>query len=171
MWPDSFIGMQQHLLETAAYTHTLVPGEILQKCRETFLQADGDVDSLNCQGWTGVEQVMSEHEVIPIQVAHSIVAEAVWSVVDCLRDFDTIGAVEFVQLVGVADTKIDRACLRTGIGGAFPQENLNFAKIHAGEGRRFAPREPFLEAQLLDIEFDAGWNVPDPPAAPHLLPP
>jgi hypothetical protein len=38
--------------------------------------------------------VMSKHEVIPMQVAHGIVADAVGSVIDCLRDFDTIGALD-----------------------------------------------------------------------------
>ena len=37
MWPDAFIGMQQHLLETAVYIHALVIGEILEERRETFL--------------------------------------------------------------------------------------------------------------------------------------
>ena len=45
----------QHLPETA-YINPLVPGEILTKCRETFLQPDGDVYALDFQGWTGVEQ-------------------------------------------------------------------------------------------------------------------
>jgi hypothetical protein len=144
-------------------------GEILEECRETFLQTHGHVDSLNFDGRAGVEQVVSKHEVISIQVAHDIVADAVWSVVDCLRDFDTIGAVEFVQLVGVADNEIDRASLRTVSGRAFLQENLDSAKVHAGEGRWLAPGERLLEAELLDVEFDGSWNVTDRQAGVDLL--
>ncbi len=92
-----------------------------------------------------------------------------WSVVDCLRDFDTIGAVEFVQLVGVAHIEIDRASLGTGIGRAFRQEDLDFTKAHAGEGRRFAPGERVLKAELLDVEFDGGWNVTDHQSGVHLV--
>src|SRR6516165_7506407 len=108
MWPDAVTSMQQHLLKAAVYTHPLVFGEIVKKCRETFLQTHRHGNPLNFDRWASVEQVMSKHNVIPIQVAHGIVADAVWSVIDCLCDFDTIGAVEFVQLVGVADKEIDR---------------------------------------------------------------
>ena len=104
-----------------------------------------------------------------MQVAHDIVADAVWSVVDCLRDFGAIGSVEFVQLVGVADDEIDRASLRTGSGRAFLQENLGFAKVHAGESRGLTPGERLLEAELLDVEFDCGWNVTDRQAGVDLL--
>ena len=112
---------------------------------------------------------MSKHEVVPIQVAHSIVADAVWSVLNCLSDFDTIGAVEFVQLVGVADKEIGRASIRTRSRRAFPQKHLDFAKVHAGEGRWLAPSERLLEAKLLYVEFDRGQNVTDRQAGVDLL--
>jgi len=134
MRADAFIRMQQHLLETAVNTHTLVFGEIPEKRCETSLQAHGHVDPLNFEARARVEQVMSKYEVIPIQVAYGIVADAVWSVVDCLGDFGAIGAVKFVQLVGVADEEIDRAGFRTGSRRAFPQKHLGFTKVDASEG-------------------------------------
>ena len=91
MWPDAVTSMQQHLLKAAVYTLLLAFGEIVEKCRETFLQTYRHVNPLNFDRRASVEQVMSKHKVIPIQVAHGIVADAVWSVIDCLCDFDTIG--------------------------------------------------------------------------------
>src|SRR5713101_2629215 len=96
-----------------------------------------------------------------MQVAHDIVADAVWSVVDGLRDFDTVGAVEFVQLVGVADDEIDRASLRTGSGRSFLQANLRFAKVHAGASRALTPGERRLGVERLDGELVRGSNVID----------
>src|ERR1043166_1140626 len=112
---------------------------------------------------------MSKHEVIPIQVAHGIVADAVWSVIDGLRDFGAVGAMEFVQLVGVADKKIDRASFRAGRGRALRQEHLNLAKVHAGEGRRLAPRKRLLEAERPGVEVEGGRNVTDSQASVALL--
>ena len=76
MRPDAVIGMQQHFLEAAIYTQALVFSEILEECRQTFLQTLGHVDPLNFDGRSGVEEVMSKHEEILIQVAHIIVADA-----------------------------------------------------------------------------------------------
>src|SRR6267378_1778323 len=169
MRPDTVIGMQQHLLETAVDIHTLVFGEILEKRRETFLQTHRHVDSLNFDRRAGVEQVMSKHEVIPMQVAHGIVADAVWPVVDGRGNLDSIGAVEFVQLVGVANKEIDRTSVGAGRRGAFRQEHLDLTKVHAGKGRRLAPCERLLEAELLDVEFDGSRNVTDRQAGVDLL--
>ncbi len=169
MRPDAFIGVQQHLLQATVYAHALVFGEILEERSETFLQAQRHIDSLDFDRRAGVVQGMSEHQEIPVQVAHGVVTDAIWSVVDCLRDFDGIGPVEFVQLVGVADKKIDRASLRTGSGRAFLQENLHSAKAHAGECRRLAPSERLLEAELLGVEFEGGWNITDRQAGVDLL--
>src|SRR5258708_3995200 len=156
MRADAVIGMQQHLLETAVYTHALMFGEILKKCRETLLQTDRHVDSLNFDRRASIEQVMSKHEVIPMQVAHGIVADAVWSIIDCLRNFDTIGTVEFVQSVGVANKEIDRTSIRAGRGRTFRQEHLALTKVHAGNDRRRAPRKPLLAPQLLTVASDGG---------------
>src|SRR5690349_19443446 len=65
-----------------------------EKRCETFLQTHWHVDPFNFETWAPVEQVMSKYEVIPLQIAHCIVADAVWSVVDCLGDFGAIGAVK-----------------------------------------------------------------------------
>ena len=159
MWPDALVRMQQHLLKAAIHTHTLVLGKILQKGSEAFLQSYRQIDSLNLDRRASVEQVMSEDQVIPIQIPHRVIADAVRSVIDHLRDFDTIGAMEFVQLVGVADNEIHGATLRAGRGGAFLQEDLDFAKVHAGECRRFTPAERMLKAQLLGVVFRGGCNV------------
>jgi hypothetical protein len=46
-------------------------------------------------------------------------ADAVGSIVDCLGNFDSIGAVDFVQLVGVANKEIYRTSVRAGVGVPF----------------------------------------------------
>src|SRR5258708_35677934 len=46
--------MQQHLLETAVYTHPLLFGESLEECRETFLQTNRHVNWLNSDRRAGV---------------------------------------------------------------------------------------------------------------------
>ena len=45
MRPDAVIGMQEHLLETAVYTHAIVLGEILEESSEAFLQTQRHVGS------------------------------------------------------------------------------------------------------------------------------
>ena len=55
-----------------------------------------------------------------------------------------------------------------GVGVPFAK-NIWTTKVHAGEGRRLAPGERLLEAELLDVEFDGGWNVTDRQAGVDLL--
>src|SRR6516162_4424755 len=116
MWPDAVTSMQQHLLKAAVYTHPLAFGEIVEKCRETFLQTYRHVNPLNFDRRASVEQVMSKHKVIPIQVAHG---NSRGCRMVCHRlsvRFRHHWPVEFVQLVGVADKEMDCASLRTGPG-------------------------------------------------------
>jgi hypothetical protein len=77
--------------------------------------------------------------------------------------------VKFVQLIGVSNEEIHRASVTAGRRRAFRQEHLDFTKVHAGEGRRLAPGERLLEAELLDVEFDGGWDVTDRQARVDLL--
>jgi hypothetical protein len=72
--PDTFIRMQQHLLEAAAHAHALVPCQILEQRGETPFQAHRHVDTLDRDRRPRVEQVMPEHKVIPVQVPHHVVA-------------------------------------------------------------------------------------------------
>jgi hypothetical protein len=45
----------------------------------------------------------------------------------------------------------------------------NVAKVHAGKGRRLAPSERLLEAELLDVAFDGGRKITDRQAGVDLL--
>ena len=94
-----------------------------------------------------------------MQIADGVIAHSPWPVPRRLDDFDAIGALELVQLVGVADDEIHLASL--GIGLALLQEYLRTTQIHTREGRRVAPSEGLLEAELFRVELGGCENVAD----------
>src|SRR5215472_2289301 len=96
VWSDALVRMEQHLLKATIHTHALVYGKILKKCSEAFLQSHRHVDPLNLDGRTCVEQLVSKDQVVPIHIPHGVIADAVWSVIDHLRDFHPIGTMELV---------------------------------------------------------------------------
>jgi len=132
-------------------------------------QTHRNIDSLDFERRAGVEQVMSEHEVVSIEVPHRVVANSVGPVVDCLGDFDACDAVELVQTIGIADEEINRAGLRAGAGRSFRQENPDVAEVYAGESRRLAPGERLPEPELPDVESDRCWDVADGEAGVELV--
>ncbi len=54
--------------------HALVFGEIVQQCGQSFLQAQRNVDTLDLQRRSRVQQAVTEPEMVPVQVAHAVVA-------------------------------------------------------------------------------------------------
>jgi hypothetical protein len=58
--------------------------------------------------------VVPEYKIVSIQVTHDVIPDTVRPVIDRLRDFDAIGAVKFIQLVGIADEEVNRAGIGTG---------------------------------------------------------
>ena len=94
-----------------------------------------------------------------MEIAHRVIADAVFAVGGRLANIDAVGTVEFVQRVGIADQKIDRAAFR--IRRPYLQKHLRVAQAHAGEGRRLAPGEGDPEAELLGVELDGRVDVID----------
>src|SRR5688572_4702655 len=102
------VGVQQNLLEAARQTHPLVPGQIREQRRQPFLQPDRDVHPFDRQRIAHGVDVVPEVELVAVKVANPVVAQAVEPVSQWHHDFDSAGAMEFVQLVGVTDHEVHR---------------------------------------------------------------
>jgi len=159
--------VKEYLFEATIHGHTLMVGQILEQRGETFLQTHGNIHALNLESRARVEQVMSEHEVVPVQIPDCIVAQSPGPVPRRLDDFDAVGALELVQFVGVAHDEIHRAPF--GIGRALLQEYLHATQIHTRHRRRVAPGEGLFEAELFRVELGGCEDVADRQAGVMLL--
>src|SRR5947209_12093484 len=110
---------------------------------------------------------MPKRKMVSIQVAYNVISNSIFSVADLLCNFDAVYAMKFVELIRVANQKVNRASL--WLRRALLQKHLYPAKIHACEGRRLTPCEPQCESQLFRIEVDGGENVADRQARVNLL--
>src|SRR5690348_10054088 len=97
--------MQQHLLQTTGYAHAFVLCQVLEQSCQALLQTHRHVHTLDLDLRPGVEEVVPERKMISIQVAHAVISDSIFPVGNLRRDFNAIGAMEFVELVCVADKK------------------------------------------------------------------
>jgi hypothetical protein len=102
---------------------------------------------------------MSESEPVAVQVTDAVIAQSPRPVPRRLDDLDTLGTLEFVQLVDVTNNKVNGAALR--IWRALLQENLHLPQIHPRHGGRIAPRKSQPETELARVEIDRGPDIAD----------
>src|SRR5579859_7495757 len=110
---------------------------------------------------------MTESKVVAVQVANRVITDAVLAVAGRMGDLYTVGAMEFVELVGIADVEINRAALR--VGRSLLQKDLHLIELDPGKVRWLAPEKPQREAQLFGVEIHGGGNVGDGEAGVVLL--
>src|SRR3954464_781610 len=139
MRSDAVERVQQRLLETTVHGHVLVLRQILKQRGKALLETDRDVDALDLDPRSEVEQWMPEREHVPVQIVHAVVAQSIFPIRRRNDDVDAVGALKFVQLVGVADGEVHRAPGRAGV--ALLEEHLDVTELDTGKARRFAPRE------------------------------
>src|SRR5262249_9215696 len=131
-----------------------------QERREPLLESDGNSHALDPNRRAGVEQVLSERQVIAIEVAHDVVAQPVRTIANLLRDLDTVRAMKFVQPVDVAaDDEVDRGGVLAGCRRPLVQEHLDFIEIDAREVGWIAFGKRMLKAEFLGIEVDGGADL------------
>src|SRR5438445_12448871 len=102
---------------------------------------------------------MSKAEIVPVQIPDRVLAQPVGLGLRCLHDFDPVGAVELVELVGIADDEIHGAPL--GSWRALVQEYLHMTQVHASKRRWVALGEGQDEAELFRVEVGGGKDVAD----------
>ena len=95
---------------------------------------DGNIDALDPDGRTGVQQVLSEHDDVAVEIANGIIAHVPWTIADRLDDLDAVRAMELVQLVDVPDIEEEAAAVR--IGRPQIEKHLRAIQVHAGKRRR-----------------------------------
>src|SRR3954465_4443838 len=95
--------MQQHLLQTTVHAHVFVLCQVLEQSGKTLLQPHRHVYAFNLDRRPGVEQVMPKREMVSIQVTHAVVSDSVFPVVNLGCDFNSVGAMECIELVRIAD--------------------------------------------------------------------
>src|SRR5258706_1028179 len=101
VWANTVERMQQGLLEAAAHTHALVLGQIAQERGEALLQPHRDIDPLDLDRRPGVEQVMAERQLVPVEVANPVVAYPVSAVSRRFDELDALRALELLKLTRV----------------------------------------------------------------------
>jgi len=104
---ERFVGVQQDFFETTAEAHVFVRGQVVEQGREAFLEAHGDIDAFDLEGRSLVVDGMSEIEFVAAKVANPVVAQAIVSVAGRNDDLDAVGAMKFVEFIGIADDEIN----------------------------------------------------------------
>src|SRR5258708_40074379 len=103
--------------------------------------------------------MVSERELVTVQVANSVVAQPIESVLGRHDDLDAAGSLELVKLVGIANYEVDRAPF--GIGLPSLQEHLHVAEVHARDVWGIAEHEGDLESKFRPVELGRRSDVAD----------
>ena len=111
---ERFVRVQQDFLEAARERHALVCCEILQQRGEPLFEPHGNVDAFDSDRWSDVQQVLSEDEIVAVEIADSVVAHLPRPVANRLDHVYTVGAMEVVQIVEVPDVEKQTAAVRVG---------------------------------------------------------
>lgn len=61
-------GMKENFFEATIHSHALMLGQIVEQAGETFLQTHGNIDAFDLERLNHVVLVMSEHEVVSVQI-------------------------------------------------------------------------------------------------------
>src|SRR3954468_8974631 len=77
MRSDAVERVQQRLLETTVHGHALVLRQILKQRNKALLETDRDVDALDLDRRTKVEERMPERQHVAVQIAHAVIAQSV----------------------------------------------------------------------------------------------
>jgi hypothetical protein len=102
---------------------------------------------------------MSEVEVVPIEIPDRVLAQVIGLAPRRLNDFDAVGAVKLVELIGISDDEVHGAPFRGR--RALAQEYLDAIKIHPSERRRLPLRERDNESELVRVELGGGTDISD----------
>ena len=155
--PDAVERVQQRLFEAAAETQALVFSQIVQECSQALLESDRYVHALDLNWRSCIEEMLSEPQLVAVEIADPIVAQTVRPVTRRLDNVDSVGALKFVELVRVPDDEIHGTA--GWIGRPLFKEHLHIPQVHSGDCRWVTPREPQPKSELVGVEVDGRTDV------------
>src|SRR6185437_4221971 len=137
------------------------------KAASRFSQAHRDIHPLNFYFWAKSEDRLSKSKVVSMQITDHVIPHPVFSIVDWLCNLNSVGAMKFVKLIGIAHIKLHRTTL--GIGRALGQKDLHTIQQHAGKRRRITPGKAQTEAELFSVELHGSKDVTHHQSCVHLI--
>src|SRR3954451_10585692 len=91
---DAIVGMEQDLLQCPRHARVPVCRKVLEQRGEPLLESYGQIDPLDRNRRPGVMQRMAEYQMVAVEIAHAVVANAILAIADLDGDLHTVVAVK-----------------------------------------------------------------------------
>src|SRR5262245_26257504 len=111
---DAVERVKQGLLHEAAQRHSLARRKIVHERGEPLLEAEGHVHPLDLDGIAHAVDVVTEGQLVAVEILDAVVAQTVEPVSRRHHHLDTARNVKLVERVGVVDDERDGDAVRIG---------------------------------------------------------